>query len=64
MPLGIFVEDWDSLMGPIMKAKQTEQDIDFDSEYLNIFLLHTATGWSKDEAKEQVFTQYSRYNLV
>ncbi|MFX1449663.1 MAG: hypothetical protein ACFFCM_02400 [Promethearchaeota archaeon] len=64
MPIGIILLDWDSSHGPVMKAKYTEQELDFDIEYLNIFLLHTATGWTEDKAQKQVFTQYSKYNLV
>lgn len=64
MPIGIILLDWDSSHGPIMKTKYTESEIDFDIEYLNIFLLHTATGWTEEKAQMQVFTQYSKYNLV
>jgi hypothetical protein len=64
MPIGIILLDWDSSHGPVMKAKYTETELDFDIEYLNIFLLHTATGWTEDKAQKQVFTQYSKYNLV
>ncbi len=64
MPIGIILLDWDSSHGPIMKAKYFEINLDFDIEYLNIFLLHTATGWTEDKAQKQVFTQYSKYNLV
>lgn len=64
MPIGIIFLDWDSSHGPVMKAKYTETDLDFDIEYLNIFLLHTATGWTEDKAQMQVFTQYAKYNLV
>ncbi|MHA1298396.1 MAG: hypothetical protein ACTSO9_03030 [Candidatus Helarchaeota archaeon] len=64
MPIGIILLDWDSSHGPVMKAKYTETELNFDIEYLNIFLLHTATGWTADKAQGQVFTQYSKYNLV
>ncbi|MHA1299051.1 MAG: hypothetical protein ACTSO9_06350 [Candidatus Helarchaeota archaeon] len=64
MPIGIILLDWDSSHGPVMKTKYTEREIDFDIEYLNIFLLHTATGWSEDKAQIKVFTQYAKYNLV
>ncbi|MHA1798447.1 MAG: hypothetical protein ACTSVY_08350 [Candidatus Helarchaeota archaeon] len=64
MAIGIILIDWDSSHGPILKAKYYEKDVDFDIEYLNIFLLHTATGWDENSAQKRVFTQYSRYNLV
>ncbi|NHI92022.1 MAG: hypothetical protein EAX96_05925 [Candidatus Lokiarchaeota archaeon] len=64
MPIGIIFADWDSLHGPILKAKYMEKNIDFDIEYLNIFLLHTASGWKESEAQKQAFTQYTKYNLA
>ena len=64
MPIGIILIDWDSAHGPILKAQYMEEKIEFDIEYLNIFLLHTATGWTEDKAQKQAFTQYSKYNLV
>ena len=63
MPIGIIFADWDSQEGPVLRAKYTEKDIG-DIEYLNIFLLHTASGWKEDEAQKRAFTQYSRYNLA
>jgi len=63
MPIGIIFADWDSQEGPVLRAKYTEKDIG-DIEYLNIFLLHTASGWKEDEAQIRAFTQYSRYNLA
>jgi len=64
MPIGIILIDWDSAHGPILKTQHMEEKINFDIEYLNIFLLHTATGWTEDKAQKQAFTQYSKYNLV
>ena len=64
MPIGIILIDWDSAHGPILKAQYMEEEINVDIEYLNIFLLHTATGWTEDKAQKEAFTQYSRYNLV
>ncbi|MHA1378277.1 MAG: hypothetical protein ACTSRG_07830 [Candidatus Helarchaeota archaeon] len=64
MPIGIILLDWDSSHGPVLKATYTETELDFDIEYLNIFLLHTATGWTEDKAQKQVFTQYAKYNLA
>ena len=63
MPIGIIFADWDSQEGPVLRAKYTEKEIG-DIEYLNIFLLHTASGWKEDEAQIRAFTQYSRYNLA